>query len=66
MNVCVACRSSAVDAAWKCERCGFEPQHRNGFLAFAPTLADQDDQSYLPPISELFKWEAANSQHYIP
>ena len=28
------------------------------------TLADQDDQSYLPPISALFKWEAANSRHY--
>lgn len=28
------------------------------------TLADQDDQAYLPPISNLFKWEAANSVHY--
>lgn len=28
------------------------------------SLADQDDQSYLPPISDLFKWEAANSAHY--
>lgn len=28
------------------------------------TLADQDDQSYLPPISELFKWEASHTQHY--
>lgn len=28
------------------------------------TLADQNDQSYLPPVSKLFKWEAANSQHY--
>lgn len=28
------------------------------------SLADQDDQSYLPPLSALFKWEAANSQHY--
>lgn len=27
-------------------------------------LADQDDQSWLPPVSALFKWEAANSQHY--
>jgi SAM-dependent methyltransferase len=29
------------------------------------TLADQDDQSYLPPVSQLFKWQAANSQHYL-
>ena len=28
------------------------------------TLAAQDDQAYLPPISNLFKWEAANSAHY--
>jgi len=28
------------------------------------SLADQDDQSYLPPLSDLFKWEAANSVHY--
>ena len=29
------------------------------------TLADQDDQAYLPPLAELFRWEAANSQHYL-
>lgn len=28
------------------------------------SLADQDDQSYLPPVSALFKWEAANSRYY--
>ncbi|MGK6318367.1 alpha-amylase family protein [Sphingomonas sp. DT-204] len=28
------------------------------------SLADQDDQSWLPPVSELFKWEAANGAHY--
>jgi hypothetical protein len=28
------------------------------------SLADQDDQSYLPPISRLFKWRAANGAHY--
>lgn len=27
-------------------------------------LADQDDQAWLPPVSALFKWEAANSRHY--
>ena len=29
------------------------------------SLADQDDQAYLPPLSALFKWEAANSEHYL-
>jgi hypothetical protein len=29
------------------------------------TLAGQDDQAWLPPVSKLFKWEAANSQHYV-
>lgn len=28
------------------------------------SLADQDDQSYLPPISKLFKWRAVNGAHY--
>jgi hypothetical protein len=28
------------------------------------SLADQDDQSYLPPISKLFKWRAAHGAHY--
>jgi hypothetical protein len=28
------------------------------------TLQGQDDQAWLPPVSKLFKWEAANSQHY--
>ena len=28
------------------------------------SLADQDDPTYLPPISDLYKWEAANSAHY--
>lgn len=28
------------------------------------TLADQNDQSYLPPVSRLFQWRAANRDHY--
>jgi hypothetical protein len=28
------------------------------------SLADQDDQSWLPPVSRLFKWRAANSDAY--
>lgn len=28
------------------------------------TIADQNDQSYLPPVSRLFKWRAANHEHY--
>jgi hypothetical protein len=27
-------------------------------------LADQDEQTYLPPLSRLFKWQAANAAHY--
>jgi hypothetical protein len=29
------------------------------------TLASQADQTTLPPVSKLFKWEAANSRHYL-
>ena len=28
------------------------------------TLADQDDKSWLPPVSQLFHWHAANAHHY--
>ena len=28
------------------------------------TLADQNDQRWLPPVSQLYKWHAANAQHY--
>ena len=28
------------------------------------TLADQNDQSWLPPVSQLFKWHATNERHY--
>ena len=28
------------------------------------TLADQDDPTYLPPLSSLYTWHAANEQHY--
>lgn len=28
------------------------------------SLAGQDDQSYLPPLAQLYKWEAANTAHY--
>jgi hypothetical protein len=28
------------------------------------TLADQNDQSWLQPVSQLFKWHAANERHY--
>ena len=28
------------------------------------TLSDQDDQTYLPPLSNLFKWQAENGAHY--
>lgn len=27
-------------------------------------IKDQDDQTFLPPLSALFKWEAANTRHY--
>jgi hypothetical protein len=29
------------------------------------TLAGQEDQSWLPPVSRLFKWQAANGPHYV-
>ena len=43
MKLCLACKRPSTGFAWVCPACGSTPAERNGFLAFAPELAEQND-----------------------
>ena len=43
MKLCLVCQKLYDDLGWTCPNCGSTPAERNGFLAFAPELADQND-----------------------
>lgn len=41
MKRCLACRKEFASAAWECPACGAVPGHIDGFVAFAPNLAEE-------------------------
>ncbi len=43
MKFCLKCGSSALNSEWLCSSCGKKPETINGFLAFAPDLAEVND-----------------------
>lgn len=43
MKLCLACGSALPTERWACPSCGWEPAHSDGFLAFAPRLAHEND-----------------------
>jgi SAM-dependent methyltransferase len=43
MKLCLACQYPFVESHWKCPSCGDTPTKREGFYAFAPELAAQND-----------------------
>ncbi len=43
MKFCLACNKAHGETAWVCPACGSTPAERDGFLAFAPELARQND-----------------------
>lgn len=43
MRLCLACQHTYEEPGWACPACGNTPVERNGFLAFAPVLADSND-----------------------
>ena len=60
MRRCLRCDAEITAADWQCSACGNAPQRINGFPAFAPALAvDNDgfDDSYF---AELFRLESDN------
>ncbi len=47
MKICPGCHQLFEAQDWRCPRCGVEPTRRDGFIAFAPELAD--DNAHYPP-----------------
>ena len=43
MKRCLICSRTFDTPDWTCPVCGNTPAERNGFLAFAPELADRND-----------------------
>ncbi|MCL6435024.1 MAG: class I SAM-dependent methyltransferase [Leptolyngbyaceae cyanobacterium HOT.MB2.61] len=56
MKLCLACRKAFDDERWKCPACRYHPPLREGYLSFAPDLADENDgftQEYFDQLIEL-------------
>lgn len=79
MKVCVSCGRGFGSEGWNCPSCGETPRRVDGFFAFAPALAHQNDgfaPEYFPRLVELesghFWFEARNRiilwalQKYLP
>jgi len=47
LKVCPNCQSQFEATDWRCPRCHHEPPRLNGFVAFAPDLAEENE-SYSP------------------
>lgn len=60
MKVCVACGSAQVDDAWTCAACGSKPVTIDGFEAFAPSLASDNEGFRVEYFDELAALEADN------
>jgi SAM-dependent methyltransferase len=43
LKLCLACRETFEAADWACPACGWAPARIDGFMAFAPELAEGDD-----------------------
>jgi SAM-dependent methyltransferase len=43
MKVCGACGSARCNDAWVCDACGNKPETTDGFTAFAPALASENE-----------------------
>lgn len=60
MRLCLNCQSRHESRDWRCPQCGAQPQRRQGFLTFAPELAD-GDPGYEPALyAALALLEAGN------
>jgi SAM-dependent methyltransferase len=43
VKVCLSCERSFTSDAWRCPGCGWSPPEKDGFLSFAPELAQSND-----------------------
>jgi SAM-dependent methyltransferase len=60
VKVCVACGSDRCDDAWTCQQCGSNPPSLEGFLAFAPGMASDNEGFREDYFGELAALEADN------
>ncbi len=79
MKQCLSCDSIFQEQGWQCPQCQLEPEKNQGFLAFAPELAEENTDygvSFFQELSRLeddhFWFENRNHlitwavQHYFP
>jgi len=52
LKVCPNCQSQFEATDWRCPRCHHEPPRLNGFVAFAPDLAEENE-SYSPEFFQM-------------
>ena len=60
MVICPACKAPVAPPQYRCAECGFEPQVRNGFLAWAPQLSDVNDGFHREDFAALAPIEAGH------
>ncbi len=60
MRVCLRCAAEVTAENWHCAACGHAPEHLNGFPAFAPALAVDNDGYDDRYFAELFRLESGN------
>ena len=60
MRRCLRCDAAIAAANWQCSACGNAPQRINGFPAFAPALAVDNDGYEDRYFAELFRLESGN------
>jgi SAM-dependent methyltransferase len=56
VRICARCASGAVDASWSCGACGFAPSCLQGFTAFAPDAALDDEgfeETFFPELARI-------------
>jgi SAM-dependent methyltransferase len=60
VKVCVACGSASVDDDWTCADCGHRPSVVDGFTAFAPSLATENEGFHADYFAELAALEPSS------
>ena len=60
MRVCLRCAAEIAAENWHCDACGHAPERLNGFPAFAPALAVDNDGYDDRYFAELFRLESGN------
>lgn len=60
MKRCLKCSSTFAQSDWNCPDCGFHPALDNGWLTFAPDLAQENDGFEKGAFQELIQLEAGH------